>query len=177
MGEEHGRLVVEMIPPSLVSELKKYKISGSVNFNGTAKGTYKDDIYPNIDANIALNDIRAVVLEQNAVVKLDMESDLKYSSEKQSDSYIDVKQLNARVGETYFNLKGKASNILGDPYINAKLKCNLNLDYISNLFPIDDIVYKGQLSSDIEARFSLANLMKMNMPKIDININTQLLMA
>ncbi|MBR5984145.1 MAG: hypothetical protein IK025_10570 [Bacteroidales bacterium] len=170
--------VLEMIPPNLVSELKKYKISGSVNFNGTAKGTYKDDIYPNIDANIALNDIRAVVLEQNAVVKLDMESDLKYSSEKQSDSYIDVKQLNARVGETYFNLKGKASNILGDPYINAKLKCNLNLDYISNLFPIEDIVYKGQLSSDIEARFSLANLMKMNMPKIYMlgNINIEKIM-
>ncbi|MBQ4476572.1 MAG: hypothetical protein II935_10330, partial [Bacteroidales bacterium] len=167
--------VLEMIPKSLVSDLKKYRISGSVNFNGTAKGTYKDDVYPNIDANLVLNDIRAIVLEQNAEVKLNMETNLKYNSEKQAESYIDVKQLNATVGETYFNLKGKASNILGDPYIDAKLKCDLNLDYISNLFPIDDIVYKGQLSSDIEARFSLANLMKMYIPKIYMlgNINIE----
>ena len=167
--------VLEMIPKSLVSDLKKYRISGSVNFNGTAKGTYKDDVYPNIDANLVLNDIRAIVLEQNAEVKLNMETNLKYNSEKQAESYIDVKQLNATVGETYFNLKGKASNILGDPYIDAKLKCDLNLDYISNLFPIDDIVYKGQLSSDIEARFSLANLMKMYLPKIYMlgNINIE----
>ncbi|MBO4615567.1 MAG: hypothetical protein J5709_10675 [Bacteroidales bacterium] len=167
--------VLEMIPKSLVADLKKYKISGSVNFNGTAKGTYKDDIYPNIDANLVLNDIRAVVLEQNAEVKLNMESNLKYNAEKVAESYIDVKRLNATVGETYFNLKGKASNILGDPYINAKLKCNLNLDYISSLFPIDDLTYKGKLSSDIEARFSLANLMKMNVQKIYMlgNINIE----
>ena len=167
--------VLEMIPKSLVSDLKKYRISGSVNFNGTAKGTYKDDVYPNIDANLVLNDIRAIVLEQNAEVKLNMETNLKYNSEKQAESYIDVKQLNATVGETYFNLKGKASNILGDPYIDAKLKCDLNLDYISNLFPIDDIVYKGQLSSDIDVKFSLANLMKMYLPKIYMlgNINIE----
>ncbi len=167
--------VLEMIPKSLVSDLKKYRISGSVNFNGTAKGTYKDDVYPNIDANLVLNDIRAIVLEQNAEVKLNMETNLKYNSEKQAESYIDVKQLNATVGETYFNLKGKASNILGDPYIDAKLKCDLNLDYISNLFPIDDIVYKGQLSSDIVVKFSLANLMKMYLPKIYMlgNINIE----
>lgn len=167
--------VLEMIPKSLVSDLKKYRISGSINFNGTAKGTYKDDVYPNIDANLVLNDIRAIVLEQNAEVKLDMETNLKYNSEKKAESYIDVKQLNATVGETYFNLKGKASNILGDPYIDAKLKCDLNLDYISNLFPIEDIVYKGQLSSDIEARFSLANLKKMYLPKIYMlgNINIE----
>ena len=167
--------VLEMIPKSLVSDLKKYRISGSVNFNGTAKGTYKDDTYPNIDANLVLNNIRAIVLEQNAEVKLDMETDLKYNSEKKAESYINVKQLNATVGETYFNLKGKASNILGDPYIDAKLKCDLNLDYISNLFPIDDIVYKGQLSSDIDVKFSLANLMKMYLPKIYMlgNINIE----
>ena len=167
--------VLEMIPKSLVSDLKKYKISGALNFNGTAKGTYKDDVYPNIDASIVLNDIRAIVLEQNAEVKLNMETNLKYNSEKKAESYIDVKQLNATVGETYFNLKGKASNILGDPYIDAKLKCDLNLDYISNLFPIEDIVYKGQLSSDIEAKFSLANLKKMYLPKIFMlgNINIE----
>ena len=167
--------VLEMIPKSLVSDLKKYRISGSINFNGTAKGTYKDDVYPNIDANLVLNDIRAIVLEQNAEVKLDMETNLKYNSEKKAESYIDVKQLNATVGETYFNLKGKASNILGDPYIDAKLKCDLNLDYISSLFPIDDLTYKGKLSSDIEARFSLANLMKMNVQKIYMlgNINIE----
>lgn len=167
--------VLEMIPKSLVADLKKYRISGAVNFNGTAKGTYKDDTYPNIDANLTLDNIRAIVLEQNAEVKLDMETDLKYVSEKQSDSYINVKRLNATVGETYFDLKGKASNILGDPYINAKLRCNLNLDYISSLFPIDDLTYKGKLSSDIEARFSLANLMKMNVQKIYMlgNINIE----
>ena len=167
--------VLEMIPKSLVSDLKKYKISGSVNFNGTAKGTYKDDVYPNIDANIVLNDIRAVVLEQNAEVLLNMETGLKYNSEKASESYIEVKRLDASVGETYFDLNGKASNILGDPYVNAKLKCNLNLDYISKLFPIDDITYNGKLSSDIEARFSLNNLMKMNFPKIYMlgNINIE----
>ena len=167
--------VLEMIPKSLVADLKKYKISGAMNFNGTAQGKYKDDTYPNIDANLTLDNIRAIVLEQNAVVKLDMETDLKYVSEKQSESYINVKRLNATVGETYFDLKGKASNILGDPYINAKLKCNLNLDYISSLFPIDDLTYKGKLSSDIEARFSLANLMKMNVQKIYMlgNINIE----
>lgn len=167
--------VLEMIPKSLVTGLKKYRISGAVNFNGTAKGTYKDDTYPNIDANLTLDNIRAIVLEQNAEVKLDMETDLKYVSEKQSDSYINVKRLNATVGETYFDLKGKASNILGDPYINAKLRCNLNLDYISSLFPIEDLTYKGKLSSDIEARFSLANLMKMNVQKIYMlgNINIE----
>ncbi len=167
--------VLEMIPKSLVAGLKKYRISGAVNFNGTAKGTYKDDIYPNIDASLVLNDIRAIVLEQNAEVKLNMETNLKYNSEKIAELYIAVKQLNATVGETYFNLKGKASNILGDPYINAKLRCNLNLDYISSLFPIEDLTYKGKLSSDIEARFSLANLMKMNVQKIYMlgNINIE----
>lgn len=167
--------VLEMIPKSLVSDLKKYRISGSINFNGTAKGTYKDDVYPNIDANLVLNDIRAIVLEQNAEVKLNMETNLKYNSEKKAESYIDVKQLNATVGETYFKLKGKASNILGDPYINANLKCDLNLDYIAKLFPIDDITYNGKLSSDIEAKFSLNNLMKMNLPKIYMlgNINIE----
>lgn len=167
--------VLEMIPKSLVADLKKYRISGAVNFNGTAKGTYKDDIYPNIDASLVLNDIRAIVLEQNAEVKLNMETNLKYNSEKIAELYIAVKQLNATVGETYFNLKGKASNILGDPYINAKLRCNLNLDYISSLFPIEDLTYKGKLSSDIEARFSLANLMKMNVQKIYMlgNINIE----
>lgn len=167
--------VLEMIPQSLVPDLKKYRISGSVNFNGTVKGTYKDEIYPDIDANLVLNDIRAIVLEQNAQVKLDMETDLKYISEKQNESYINIKRLNASVGETFLDLKGKASNILGDPYVNAKLKCNLNLDYISSLFPIDDLTYKGQLSSDIEARFSLNNLMKVNIPKIYMlgNINIE----
>ena len=170
--------VLEMIPPSLVSDLKKYKISGAFNFNGTAKGTYKDDVYPNIDANLVLNDIRAIVLEQNAEVKLNMETNLKYNSEKKAESYIDVKQLNATVGETYFNLKGKASNIHDVPYRNAKLKCNLNLDYISKLFPIDNIAYNGQLSSDIEAKFSLNNLMKMNFPNIYMigNINIERIM-
>ena len=167
--------VIDMIPKSLVAELKKYKITGAMNFNGTAKGTYKDNVYPDIDANLSLYNVRAIVLEQNAEVKLDMETDIKYNSQKETDSYINVKRLNATVGETFFDLKGKASNILGDPYIDAKLNCNLNLDYISSLFPIDDLTYKGQLSSDIEAKFTLANLMKINLPKIYMlgNINIE----
>ena len=171
----HINNVVDMIPESLTSELKKYKISGGINFNGRAKGTYKDDIYPNIDANLTLNDVRAFVVEKNAEVKVNLASDICYKSDKQSESYINISQLDASVGETYLELKGNAKNILADPYIDAKLKCNLNLDYISNLFPIEDITYKGQVSSDFEARFSLNNLMKFNLPKIYMlgNINIE----
>lgn len=171
----HLSNVIDMIPESLSAELKKYKISGGVNFNGTAKGTYKDDTYPNIDAKLALNDVRAVVLDKNAEVKVNLASDICYKSDKKAESYISISRLDASVGETYLELTGKAKNILADPYIDAKLKCNLNLDYISNLFPIEDITYKGQVSSDFEAKFSLNNLKKFNLPKIYMlgNINIE----
>lgn len=167
--------VLNMIPKSLVEDLKKYSISGAMNFNGTARGTYKDNTYPNVDANIVLNDVRAIVLEKNAEIKLDLETYLKYNAEKKYSSYINVKRLEASVGENFFDLKGKVNNILGDPYIDAKLNCNLNLDYISSLFPIEGITYRGKLSSDIDAKFSINDLTEMNLSDIYMlgNINIE----
>ncbi len=171
--------LINMIPASLVSDFKKYKLSGGIAFDGTAKGKYKNDKYPNIDAKLSLNNIEAFVVEQDATVKLNLETNLRYDSENNSNSFINVSSLNASVGENYLELSGKAKNILGDPYVDAKLNCNLNLDYISKLFPIEDIEYKGKLSSNFEARFALSNLMRVNFPQIymlgNINIDRILL--
>lgn len=158
--------VLNFIPESLISGIKDYKISGALNFCGKAQGRYKNDTFPNIEAKLSLSDIEAVAKDMNATAKLNLDADLSYNSENKRKSYINISELNASAGETYIKLKGKASNILNDPYIDAKLNCDLNLDYISSLFPIDDLIYKGNLSSDFEARFSLSDLMKINFTKI-----------
>ena len=165
--------VIDRIPPSLSKELKKYKFSGGLNISGSAKGIYDGKTYPDFKANVTLNDIRALVLEQNEEVRLDMETDVQYIAGNHNETYINVKKLNATVGETFIDLKGTASNIFNDPHIDAKLKCNLNLDYISKLFPIEDMMYKGQLSSDFDAKFSIDDLKKMKFSQIYMlgNIN------
>jgi len=165
--------VINSITPTLSKELKKYKFSGGLNISGSAKGIYDGKTYPDFKANVTLSNIRALVLEQNEEVRLDMETDVKYIAGNHNETYINVKKLNATVGETFIDLKGTASNIFNDPHIDAKLKCNLNLDYISKLFPIEDLMYKGQLSSDFDAKFSIDDLKKMKFSKIYMlgNIN------
>ncbi|MCF0206518.1 MAG: hypothetical protein HUK15_03725, partial [Bacteroidales bacterium] len=171
--------VMKMIPANLIADLKNYKVSGAINFNGTAKGKYDGNTYPNIKADIALSNIKAYVVDQDAEVNLNLISDIFYNSTNETSSYINISEFDASIGQAYINLTGKAQNILKNPAIDAKLKCNLDLDYISKIFPIEDITYRGKLSSDIEAKFTLNDLMKANFPKIymlgNINIDKILL--
>lgn len=164
--------VIKMIPENFTKDLKDFRFSGAINLDSKIRGTFNDSIYPNVDANISLDNVKALHIGQNDEIKLNMNGNLSYNSENIEESYINISKFEASVGETFIDLTGNAKNII-NPYIDAKLKCNVNLDYISKLIPIEDIEYRGKLSSDIEAKFALDKLMKADIPSIYMlgNIN------
>ena len=196
-----------IIPQNYTTELElnRYKIDGSINFNGKAKGTYNDYIYPEISANLALNNISLkldtsaqshtaddsiytnnllkLVQKLDDVVKLDMETDFKYNSQNDENSYINIKHLNASVGKNQLDFNGTISNISDNQNIDATLNCNLEIEQISKILNehkfFTEYKCRGKLSlENTKIKSSLDDLMNLDISKVYIlgGINAEMLL-
>ncbi len=158
--------ILDIVPEKFLADWPAFTLGGMAQMDAHVEGIYKDTIYPSVSAEMALKDIVAQRLDKKDAICFDMQMDAKYDADQIENTYVNVSHLEATLGKTYLDLKGNATNVLQNPNVDAKLKCNMDLNYISQYIPLDKIKYNGAFSADVKTKFKYNDLKKFDVEKI-----------
>ncbi len=158
-----------LVPNRYIDEKEKISTSGSVALDIDVSGEYSSTSMPIVDARLKIEDGTArygskkISLER---VLCDAEMHLDMNSPK--SSYANIKNFSLSSSDILnLSLSGKVSNIIDSPQVNIHLKERVDLDRITDIFPLQDgVEVSGVNSSDISAIFSLSDLTNGNFAKL-----------
>lgn len=149
-------------PPSLSMNLQPYKITGKTSLIGEFKGYLDGNTYPDILINGKLTD--GSLFKKSEKYGLDtIALDFLFvcPSANPDSSVMEIKNLNVSGPNCYMNGQAKISNLTRSPFLDVRLKSDINFDGLGEeLFNVDTMRLSGDLKSDLSLVFNLDDLRK-----------------
>jgi hypothetical protein len=137
--ETEFKNLISLVPAIYASDFESLKTSGNITFNGKLNGIYGTDVYPAFDINVGIDkgmfqypDLPLPL--QNVMMKLNIQnpkSDLDFT-------IVDLSQLHFELGQEKFDAKLLVKTPMSDPYLDAMLKGNINLENIGDLVDLGE---------------------------------------
>ncbi len=138
--ENTFKSLLSIIPGAYTKDYAGVQANGTVQFEGFAKGTYNEKIYPafKLDFKVGNADFKYPSLPLG-VSNINVDASIALPSAKLNDLTVKVPKFGLKIGsnplEGYFNLKTPES----DPTVDMKLNGTLNLGELSKAFPMEGV--------------------------------------
>jgi hypothetical protein len=146
--------IFSLVPNAYTKDYKDVEAKGQFKFEAKIDGIYKFDgtSLPNFDINLSASDGYV----KYPALKIPVESvNANINVFKQSGNlenvYVNINPLTFSIGGEKFMLKSIVHNLTTDPETQGEIKGTLNLNKISQAFPIQDInQLSGRIGADIK---------------------------
>lgn len=156
-----------LIPETYSKNIDEVKTLGKFEVKGLIEGMVDETHIPKID--ISMQSENASFKYPNlprAVENINIKTFIVNKTGLVKDTYIDVQKLAFTIAEDAFNMNGKFSNLVENPFINAHIDGRLNLANISNAYPVaTDTPLSGILDLDVSTAFDMKTIENGNYKK------------
>ena len=157
--------LLSLVPSAYSSDFSGLKAQGIAQVNGLFKGVLSDTTFPHYAVNIKTNNASFQYPDLPKSVK-GINFDGKIASQGK-DAYLDLKDLKFTIDKDTFETKGKITNLLSNPTIDAIFKGVLNLENLSKAYPIAlENELKGVLKADFSVQADQKAISQNNYKKI-----------
>lgn len=146
-----------IIPKTYSKDLGNVTTTGNFKVEGIIKGISSDNTIPKLDINIVSNNASFKYPDLPKRVKdITINTSIKNTTGKADDTYIDIKTLNFKIDEDLFKSSATLKNLTKNMLVNANIDGALNLENISNAYPIEfDKDLSGLLKIKLNTSFDL----------------------
>lgn len=159
--------VIELIPQSFASILDSMTIAGDIFLSGKATGVYNDSSMPLISADILLKE-GSFAMQDIPFAFNNINADVNAALNIQSTSNVQIRNLQAKIGNSSVNCSGTIHDILNKMFCNLKLNARLLLSEFQSVLPVE-VQAKGLANTSLQANFSLDQIKKLALEKIKVN--------
>lgn len=145
---------LSLVPGIYTKDFADLKTSGSLGFNGTAKGTYNEKSLPAFQFNLNIADAMFQYPTLPLPVK-DVQVKLQVSNPdgNLNNTKVDLSKFHMDVAGDAFDAKLIVTNVMQDPNIDSWLKGKVNLGNVSKILPLENgMQIGGLITSDITAK-------------------------
>ena len=144
--------ILSMIPGAYTKDFENVQTDGTLELNGFAKGTFNETTYPAFGINLKINDAWLQYPDLPKKVT-GIQTDLSVSSPQASDfndTKIDIRSFHADLGDNPVDIKAEITG-LERMAVKGDMKARLNLDEITEMFPVEDTELHGDFEIDARA--------------------------
>lgn len=145
---------LSLVPGMYTKDFADLKTSGSLGFNGTAKGTFNDKSLPAFTFNLNIGNAMFQYPTLPVPVK-DVQVKLQVSNPdgNLNNTKVDLSKFHMDVAGDAFDAKLIATNVMQDPTIDSWLKGKVNLGNVSKFVPLENgMQVSGVITTDITAK-------------------------
>lgn len=148
--------LLSLIPAVYSKEFAGLESSGSINFDGYARGTYNEEAYPAFAANVKVSNGQFQYPDLPAGVE-DVNIDLQIESKTNNldGMRINMPQAQAKIAGNPIDMKMKLATLMSNPTFDVGMKAALDLANLTKVVPAPGYDYRGMLNAD----FALAGTM------------------
>ncbi|GAA4894262.1 AsmA-like C-terminal region-containing protein [Flaviramulus aquimarinus] len=155
--ESNFKSFLAVIPKAYSKNIEDVQTTGDFKVKGTIKGLSSDETIPNLDISITSNNASFKYPDlpkrvQNIVIN----TEIKNTTGKVDDTYIDIKTLNFKIDDDVFKSSATIKNIAKNMFVNANVDGVLNLANITKAYPVQlDNALTGILKANLNTAFDM----------------------
>ena len=146
-----------LIPENYSKNIEDVETTGDFKVKGIVKGMVTEKTVPTIDIAISSNNASFKYPKlPKRVDNIVINTQIKNTSGKPDDTYIDLKTLNFKIDEDVFKASATLSNLTKNMLVNANIDGILNLENIAKVYPIElDTPLSGILKAKLNTAFDM----------------------
>jgi len=153
--------LLSLVPVIYMNDFKDLRTAGSLTLNGGIKGTLNDKIMPSANINLFVDDAMFYYPElPKTVTNVNIAVKAHYDGVEFDRTTVDVDKFNFEIEGNPFNAGLHLKTPESDLHIKAKFAGKIDLDSITDIVPIKDIILNGLLECDISLEGNLSTIEK-----------------
>lgn len=163
--------MLAMVPPSLQESLKGIDIEGFITSNGSIKGNMNDSVLPLLDVHLLLENGK-MKYDEFPLPLHDVEGDIHFYSDLKTDdlSFVRINRFRARTPGSTVVVEGLVDHLFSDIYCDLFSNSRLKLDEFAPMIPDSlKVDLKGEAAGTIKSGFSLSQIKKMQLEKMNLS--------
>lgn len=150
--ETEFKNILSLVPAVFLTDFDKIETSGSLAFNGSAKGKMEGDKVPAFDVTLLVNEGYFKYPDlPSAVSNVTVDFNAKSTDGIIDNMIVDLKKFHMMLGKNPVDAKAKVAG-LTDMDIDALVNAQFNLADIETFYPLDGIKLKGLFNLDLAAK-------------------------
>ncbi len=135
--------------------------TGSVKFDGEVKGIYTANNYPKFSTDLTVEDVKArYVGMQEKIDDLSLQMSMAINDIHPDSSYLDMSILHFLGGKSELTAKAQLKRMFSNPTFKAQVKGHIDLESLTNIFPVNGIKMKGELDASLGSSFMYEDIKK-----------------
>lgn len=150
---------LSIVPGSFTEDFKDLKSSGTLAFDGYVKGIYNEQSIPGFNVNLKVdNGMFQYPSLPEAVRNVKVNCNVRNPGRDADLTVIDVSVFRLDFGPYPFDAWLLLRNPVSDPFIDSKMKTNMDLASVKNFYPLEqgtnlsgmlnaDMAFKGRMSA------------------------------
>ncbi len=164
--ENSFKSLLSLVPGMYTKDFEKIKTEGELVFNGFVKGTYSDNQMPAFNLNLKVDNAMFKYPDlPTAVSNINMDLLVDNKDGNIDNTVIDLKKLHMDFGNNPVNARALVTRIY-PTNIDAAIDAKLNLAELSQMFPMEGLIMKGNYSVNLKAK-GVYDSLKKTIPAID----------
>ncbi len=146
-----------VIPEAYAKNISDVQTTGDFKVSGEIKGIVDETYIPKIDIQVVSNNASFKYPDlPKSVQNININAQLKNTTGKTADTYININDLAFKIDEDSFRGNGTLSQLMTNPKVNATIKGRLDLGNISKAYPIElNKELSGILDANLTTNFDL----------------------
>ncbi|MDR1225572.1 MAG: hypothetical protein LBK47_01565 [Prevotellaceae bacterium] len=163
--------LMAIVPVAKVPEAAMVKVQGAIEFNGNAKGLFKDSTsMPAIDGSLTLKNFNGSY--QGAPYKLDkLNSSISMLVDlnQPENSQVNIAKLTVEAINSKLNISGTVKDILRDPMLNLSIQASTDLAKLTGVVPLGtDMSVEGLLKADLKTNMRISEAATNNFNRLKV---------
>jgi len=149
-----------LIPEKYSKDINGVKTTGQFTIEGFAKGVKDKTHIPEFDIQIASNNASFKYPDlAKTIENININTVISNKTGVANDTKINVKNFSFKIDDNTFSSNAFISNIINNPIISAKAKGTINLNTISQAYPMEEIKdLQGIVKADFETDFDMKSI-------------------
>ena len=151
-----------VIPAEYSKNIENVQTSGNFIVEGMIKGKVDETYIPKMDITVKSNNASFKYPDlPKGVSNIIINTALKNETGLVDDTYLKIDNLNFRIDQDAFNVKGLLKNLTGNTIVDLDVNGTLNLANLKKAYPIDlEQELNGILKANVNTHFDLESLEK-----------------
>jgi uncharacterized protein involved in outer membrane biogenesis len=167
--------LLSLVPAIYTKDFKNLETKGKLSLNGNVSGYYQDEILPNVDLNLLVENAMVNYPElPKKIEDINISLQTYFNGADKDKTVVNLEKFHWKLGENPFDASFKLRTPISNPAINGKLNGKIDLATFTEVIPLEDTELKGIIRSDLSMKGKMSMIELENYDQFDAEGGIQL---
>ncbi len=164
------KTLLQMVPASLLPEVKDVDTRGTLALEGSVKGVYGKTSMPVVDALLKVDDgyIKYASLPKS-INDITIDASAHYDGNDNSKSVVDLTRFHFELGSNPFDATARVLTPATDADMKASLKGKIDFASLRDALPLEGVDLSGIVTADIDFAGRMSAIEKQQYDRLNLN--------